>query len=660
MEGLRTDLPILESIGSYRLLKHLGADGSVQVYLARKEGSDRSSAEVVLKIVSALADEDPKKIEELRREASFFSKLNHPAVIRMHEFFEHGNSLVFVLENVEGMSLAELTTGATTKKRALPDDAVSYVGMSICEALAHAHGACSREGRTSTVLHKGMSPSKVRVTRDGTVKLGGFGLAKPFGVSVQRKGRPEWESTYLAPEQVLGQPLSPKVDVYATGLILWELLTGRSAAIVVPKDPLELPSAMRALTERTLDSLVWLRPDLPRALSAAIDAAVIASPEKRTIGCAELAQEFRKLGRANRGKEELRAKIRARLDPESAVSVAPPVPPPPPPPVPLPPALVPSKVPSTRETPSPRIVAAAERIQATPIMAIDAPPPASPTRRPPPPPPKFVPAPEAPPAPLPKDSVTSATMEVPASAALPHHEQAPTASAALEPAEKDRVAIPGVGSTAAMALASALRRVRLPSGWPRNARVATYVGVPLAMTLLIVTIAVARSRRSPDQPAVDATAALADTRPIAPAPPATPEPQPSPPAVEAPSMQKPAEKPTLPAREPKAPAAPAAKVAAQAPVPASTGGEFSAALKRRNLGHLVVHSSARYAQVFMGPYKIGRVDENMTVVCGKRFIAIGLPPRRGRREPVWLAPGTSTIIPCGGTVTLTLNPRRLR
>src|SRR5258706_11362152 len=65
MDGLRTDLPILESIGAYRLLKHLGANGPVQVYLGRGERSGRPSGDVVLKIVSGLADEDAKKIEEL-------------------------------------------------------------------------------------------------------------------------------------------------------------------------------------------------------------------------------------------------------------------------------------------------------------------------------------------------------------------------------------------------------------------------------------------------------------------------------------------------------------------------------------------------------------------------------------------------------------------
>jgi len=84
------------------------------------------------------------------------------------------------------------------------------------------------------------------------------------------------------------------------------------------------------------------------------------------------------------------------------------------------------------------------------------------------------------------------------------------------------------------------------------------------------------------------------------------------------------------------------------------------ALKKRHLGHLTVHSVARYAKVYMMFNKLGPVEETLTVACGQRFIAIGLPPRRGRSEPVWLAPGQSTSIPCGGSLTVTMNPRRLR
>ncbi len=637
MDGLRTDLPILEKIGAYRLLKHLRASGPVQVYLARQEGQAPPSRDVVLRIVSKLADQDAKTFEELRRDAAAFSKLSHPAIVRTYEFFEHENSLVFVLEHIEGMSLAELTTTSAPKgARPFSDEAAYHAAISICDALAYAHRTCDEQGRSSPVLHKGVSPSKVRVCRDGTVKLGGFGLTKPFGITVDRNGHRQWQSPYLAPEQVLGQPPSTKADVYAAGLILWELLTGRSSTMAVPQDALAVEGAMQALAERTLDPVASARPDLPRALAAAVDAALTSSPEKRTIGCKELAQEIRKHARVGRGKEELRTKVQGGTSPIDAQAAAaiptPRVPPPPPP------AHRPRAEALSRPPPLPVATAvAAEPITASPIVTIDAP-----SRLAPPPPPL---------APLPIDSVTSATMEVPASTRGGPHEVVAAGSAELERPESERATIPGEVPNAAWTPSSILQRLRAPSQWQPNTRL-----VPLALASLVATLAIARSpHASKNAGAAAPTVALADVHSTALPIPATPSNQKSdPPAQEPPVAVAP------PAPQRPAPAVPSAKVAASAPVAPSASDGFSMALKKRHLGHLTVHSNASYARVYLMFTKYGKVEEKLTVPCGQRFIAIGLPSRTGRREPVWLAPGTSVFVPCGGSITMTMNPRRVR
>jgi hypothetical protein len=214
------------------------------------------------------------------------------------------------------------------------------------------------------------------------------------------------------------------------------------------------------------------------------------------------------------------------------------------------------------------------------------------------------------------------------------------------------------------------KRLRAPSGWSRSARLAATVGVPLAVVSLVAAIAIGRLRRTSRQEApIAATAALADIRPTAPAtaetaasPPAAPPVQPPPveaPSVEAPPVHATTAKGAASAERPAPPAAPVVK-AAKAPPPASTEGAFSPKLQKRHLGRLTVHSVAPYAKVYMMNNRLGRVDETLTVVCGQRFIAIGVPPRGGRTEPVWLAPGKSVNIPCGGSLTMTMNPRRVR
>jgi serine/threonine-protein kinase len=614
----------------------------VQVYLARQEGAASHSRDVVLRIVSKLADQDAKAFEELRRDAGAFSKLQHPAIVRTYEFFEHENSLVFVLEHIDGMSLSELTTTtAPNGARPFSDEAAYHVAISICDALAHAHRSCDEQGRSRPVIHKGVSPSKVRVCRDGTVKLGGFGLTKPFGITVDRNGHRQWQSPYLAPEQILGQPPSTKADVYAAGLILWELLTGRSSTMAVPQDALAVEGAIKALVERTFDPVASARPDLPRALAAAVDAALTSAPEKRTIGCKELAQEIRKHARVGRGKEEMRARVQggpSPIDTQAAAAVPTPRVPPPPPPAHRPRTEALSRPPHLPVAAE----AAAQPITASPIVTID-----SPSR---------LVAPPQPLAPLPIEPVTGSTMEVPASTRGGPHEVVPAGSAELERSENERPTVPGDAPNAAWIPTSILQRLRAPSQWQPTTRLATFIGVPLALALLVATVAITRSpRASKSAEAAATTVALADVHSTALPIPATSSNQKSDPPAQEPRVA------VAPTAQPRAAQpVPTAKVAAIAPVAPTASDDFSMALKKRHLGHLTVHSYASYARVFLMFTKYGRVEEKLTVPCGQRFVAIGLPPRAGKHEPIWLAPGTSIFVPCGGSLTVTMNPRRVR
>src|SRR5262245_42839267 len=240
--------PVLERIGSYRLTKHLGANETMQVYLAREEGRLGPSGDVVLKIVQNLTVDDARLVEQLRREAPARRRLNHPAIVRTYRVFDHESSLVYAVENVEGVSLAELMQfDAQQDHRPLSDAAAFCIAISVLNALAHAHGASSPSGAPAPVIHKAVNPSNIRIRRDGVVKLGGFGFVNAFGLRADRTGNLRWESAYMAPEQITGQESTPKVDVYAVGLILWELLTGRRARIP-PTDPLDV-DALRAAVE---------------------------------------------------------------------------------------------------------------------------------------------------------------------------------------------------------------------------------------------------------------------------------------------------------------------------------------------------------------------------------------------------------------------------
>ncbi len=286
--------PVPEKIGTYQVVKYVGHNGSADVYIARAEGPFGFTRSVNLKMVRCALEDDARFAEELAREAAICARLNHPGVVRMFDFFEHQGRLVLVLEQVDGAGLDRLLTHLGRRKQRLGDGAIFYLGGQIAAALAHAHASTDEDGNLSPVIHRDIKPDNVQISWDGQARLAGFGLGKilgrtPDSVAGTIKGTPG----YMSPEQTRGERATVRSDVYGFGVLLWSLLGN--------KEPPTDGSRPQPLGE--------LRPDLPRELVAAIDAAMEPSPDRRRITCAELAQWLAKLVKPDAGREELRQKV---------------------------------------------------------------------------------------------------------------------------------------------------------------------------------------------------------------------------------------------------------------------------------------------------------------------------------------------------------------
>ena len=303
-----------DRIGGYRVLRQLSVMGPVQVHLACEEGPESFSRNVVLKIVPIGSGREADDTRDLIREATASAELTHPSIVRTHQIFLHDDAVVFVLEHLDGISLAELLARHTTSwRRCLSDDAALYLGLCICDALAHAHAMVDEEGFRAPIVHRAVSPSSVLIGRDGLVKLDGFGFANILGgVATDTADGPTWTPAYLAPEQIAQHEPTPNNDVYAAGLLLWELLTGRTATIL-PRDPFAIEATFEAVARRKLEPLATLCPDIAPELACAIDAALAPTPERRIVTCAEIARTIRKVLHLPTGKAELRKCVNAAL-----------------------------------------------------------------------------------------------------------------------------------------------------------------------------------------------------------------------------------------------------------------------------------------------------------------------------------------------------------
>jgi eukaryotic-like serine/threonine-protein kinase len=285
-----------DRLGSYEVTAALGAGGMGEVYRARDTQLDR---DVALKILPPAFAADPDRLMRFEREAKTLAALNHPHIAQIHGIERSGGAMALVMELVEGPTLADrLLQGPLPLEEALP------VAAQIAAALEAAH----EQG----IVHRDLKPANIKVRPDGTVKVLDFGLAKALGVGafgadatslansptmasppVTAMGVILGTAAYMAPEQAKGRAVDRRADVWAFGVVLYEMLTGRAlfagedfsdtlvAVLSKAPDwtllPARTPPAARRLLARCLardrrarlDSMAAARLDLEEAMAPA-------------------------------------------------------------------------------------------------------------------------------------------------------------------------------------------------------------------------------------------------------------------------------------------------------------------------------------------------------------------------------------------------------
>ena len=247
----------------YALVEELGSGGFGSVWLARDERLERPVAVKRVPIRNA----SPAAAERAEREALAAARLSHPAVVQLYEAGRDDEAVYLVSELVRGATLGELLDDG-----ALSDRDVLLVGMAMCDALEHAHAR--------GVVHRDVKPGNVLVPEtnaDGVVaKLTDFGIARMSGDdALTATGDVVGTLAYMAPEQAEGRGATAASDLYALALVIYEALSGVNPV----RRP--TPAATARQVGQPLPQLRRLRRDLPRALCAAIDAAVSIDPDLR-------------------------------------------------------------------------------------------------------------------------------------------------------------------------------------------------------------------------------------------------------------------------------------------------------------------------------------------------------------------------------------------
>ncbi|MFT3772816.1 MAG: protein kinase [Minicystis sp.] len=293
-------------------MRRLPSVGAAEVYLARSEGAMGFARECELKLLPDTSEGSTEFGEELAREAAICGKMKNPAVVRVLDFFEHQGKLVLALEHVEGTSLADLMASLAEKRQKLGDAAVYYIGARLADAIADAHAATDDLGNATPIIHRNLTPENVLLSVDGDVRLTGFGVGKILGRTPDTAiGKVKGTPGFMAPEQARGEPVTTKADVYGLGVLLWSLLAGR-----------------RPPTDGTWPRrITGLQSDLPREVSAVVDAALDHFPGTRRISAREIERWLAKAAPAAKGKAEVKDLVTALRAESSAKDPEPEAPP---------------------------------------------------------------------------------------------------------------------------------------------------------------------------------------------------------------------------------------------------------------------------------------------------------------------------------------------
>ncbi len=200
-----------QRVGSYEIVRMLARGGMAVVYLVRQPALDR---EVVLKRLD-LERDDPTLAQRFVREARLAAALDHPNVVTLFDFFEHDGVPYIAMEYVAGGSLRSLVGTL---------DLPQVLG--VLEGTLAGLGHAERHG----IAHRDLKPENILITRRGNVKIADFGIARAYNALSQRltiTGKAMGTPVYMAPEQALDKPIGPPTDLYALGVIVYELLAGR-------------------------------------------------------------------------------------------------------------------------------------------------------------------------------------------------------------------------------------------------------------------------------------------------------------------------------------------------------------------------------------------------------------------------------------------------
>lgn len=274
-------------IGKYHLLQRLAVGGMAELYLACAEGLAGFQKVVVVKHVLPHLATDPEFVAMFLNEARIAATLAHPNIVHVTDIGEAGGDFFYAMEFVHGRNVRELLREGS-KAGGFPLDVGLTIAIAAASALEHAHSACDTDGSALGLIHRDVSPANILVSYEGTAKLTDFGIAKASQKSLETIGGGiKGKVGYMSPEQCRGETLDQRSDLFALGVVLFEITTCQRL-FFGDNDFAILNKVLKGQIDRPSDRI----PDYPPELEQIVLRALAADPADRYGSAVELRQDL--------------------------------------------------------------------------------------------------------------------------------------------------------------------------------------------------------------------------------------------------------------------------------------------------------------------------------------------------------------------------------
>jgi len=273
----------------YRVIEKLESGGMAEVFLAESEGLQGFRKQVAIKRVLPHLSEKKKFISMFLDEARLSAQLSHSNCVQVFDIGVGDNAYFIVMEYVDGANLKAVAETMKKQGTPFPMPVAVYLAIEICKGLAYAHEMKDPiSGVAMNIVHRDMSPPNVLLTKYGEVKIVDFGLAKANSqLEKSEPGIIKGKFSYLSPEAAMGQDVDARTDIFAVGIILWELLAGQR--LFLGETDFQ---TVKKVQQAQIPSIASINKTVPPELERIINKALAREPAARYTSARDLAREL--------------------------------------------------------------------------------------------------------------------------------------------------------------------------------------------------------------------------------------------------------------------------------------------------------------------------------------------------------------------------------